>query len=302
MTVDSENVAISVGNFLNKLNLNLTYLTGRFSSRSRFFQIVNLLQEGKHDLERVGDKEFRILSLDETFNLDRNLYNVSDFFKEKDRTTFFKAQGEVCAEINGFTIAFPFPQGILSVIYSLREDVFGFYPLENSVVLDVGAFVGESAIYFAEKGARKVVAFEPAPPLFKYCQRNVATNHLQNIIQMRPEAVSTCYSEVRFNYIENSPAGGSIYFPNENPTYYKVKTVPFDDIVREIGKIDLLKMNCEGEELKIIPEAQKNGTLKNIINIIIQIHGKPEKVLDILQKENFKVQKSCKEMFYLSQS
>jgi len=33
--------------------------------------------------------------------------------------------------------------------------------VEGRVVVDVGAFVGDSAIYFALKGARRVIAIEP---------------------------------------------------------------------------------------------------------------------------------------------
>ncbi len=51
-------------------------------------------------------------------------------------------------------------------IYRSIYDVFdcgeyGVLDVSGKVVIDVGASIGDSAIYFALKGARKVIAIEP---------------------------------------------------------------------------------------------------------------------------------------------
>jgi FkbM family methyltransferase len=54
--------------------------------------------------------------------------------------------------------------------------------VKDRVVVDVGAFVGDSAIYFTLKGARKVIAIEPHPGAYKEMLDNIRLNNLENII------------------------------------------------------------------------------------------------------------------------
>lgn len=41
------------------------------------------------------------------------------------------------------------------------EDEYGYFDLKDRLVVDVGANIGDSTIYFAKNGARKVIALEP---------------------------------------------------------------------------------------------------------------------------------------------
>jgi hypothetical protein len=62
---------------------------------------------------------------------------------------------------------------------------YGEYKLlgvKDRVVVDVGAFVGDSPIYFALKGARKVIAIEPHPEAYVEMLENTKLNNLENII------------------------------------------------------------------------------------------------------------------------
>jgi len=54
--------------------------------------------------------------------------------------------------------------------------------VEGRVVVDVGAFVGDSAIYFALKGARKVIAIEPHPSAFVEMLDNIKLNNMEGVI------------------------------------------------------------------------------------------------------------------------
>ena len=49
-------------------------------------------------------------------------------------------------------------------------------------VIDIGANIGDSAIYFAAKGARHVYAFEPFPSTFECAKNNVEINDLREKI------------------------------------------------------------------------------------------------------------------------
>jgi hypothetical protein len=52
---------------------------------------------------------------------------------------------------------------------------------ENTVFVDVGAFLGGYAIRAAKKGA-KVLAFEPSKSNYQFLERNIQTNNLRNKI------------------------------------------------------------------------------------------------------------------------
>jgi hypothetical protein len=50
------------------------------------------------------------------------------------------------------------------------------YPFEvvDDVVLDIGAYLGDTPLLWLYKGARSVIAVEPVPLHFQYLKRNVA--------------------------------------------------------------------------------------------------------------------------------
>ncbi|WP_048054006.1 FkbM family methyltransferase [Thermoplasma volcanium] len=54
--------------------------------------------------------------------------------------------------------------------------------MEGRKVLDIGANIGDSAIYFALKGAAHVYAFEVVPSTSEICKENVRLNNLDGKI------------------------------------------------------------------------------------------------------------------------
>ena len=50
-----------------------------------------------------------------------------------------------------------------------------YYPfdVEGDVVLDVGAYLGDTPLMWLYKGARSVIAVEPVPLHFRYLEKNV---------------------------------------------------------------------------------------------------------------------------------
>jgi hypothetical protein len=42
-------------------------------------------------------------------------------------------------------------------------DAYSVVDMRNRDVVDVGAFVGDTAVYFIKRGAHKVLAIEPPP-------------------------------------------------------------------------------------------------------------------------------------------
>ena len=58
--------------------------------------------------------------------------------------------------------------------YSIQD--YDFLPVKNRVVIDIGADIADSSIYFAMIGAKKVIALEPFPKNFEVAQKNITLN------------------------------------------------------------------------------------------------------------------------------
>jgi len=49
---------------------------------------------------------------------------------------------------------------------------------DNKIVIDIGASIAESALYFVLRGAKKILCFEPIPKVFAMAKENVELNNL----------------------------------------------------------------------------------------------------------------------------
>src|SRR5579859_3164508 len=58
--------------------------------------------------------------------------------------------------------------------------------VQGAVVIDIGAYVGDSAIFFARAGARRVYGYEPFATTYAAAVRNVVLNGLEDVIKLKP--------------------------------------------------------------------------------------------------------------------
>ncbi|MEM3759529.1 MAG: FkbM family methyltransferase [Candidatus Bathyarchaeia archaeon] len=137
------------------------------------------------------------------------------------------------------------------MVETFYKEVYGAFDVKNGNVVDVGAFIGDTSIYFASHGAEKVIAFEPAKNLFHLALQNVCLNNFSEVIDFRNEAVGIDYGEEKFYYMRHHPRGSSL-LPRRDYICHTVKVVPLSDAIAEIGNVDLLKIDCEGLEDKIL--------------------------------------------------
>jgi FkbM family methyltransferase len=134
---------------------------------------------------------------------------------------------------------------------------YGVVNVVGRDIVDVGAFVGDTALYFVSRGARRVFAIEPHPRAFKELVRNIATNGLQGRVIAINAALG---SRPGFIYV---PANldlsdvVSTYFGYEYAEYVpgrvRVRVITLGELVNEYGvETDVLKMNCEGCEYDVV--------------------------------------------------
>lgn len=128
--------------------------------------------------------------------------------------------------------------------------------VKDKVVIDVGAYFGESSIYFALQGAKKVIALEPDEESYKIALRNIKENGLENKITLLNKAISPTRGIV--NYYRTNSAGTSstaydqMIRKDEVIVKKQVEAITLDEIIANEGEIGLLKMDCEGCEYSVL--------------------------------------------------
>lgn len=136
--------------------------------------------------------------------------------------------------------------------------------------LDIGANIGSYTMFFA-KNAEKVISFEPIKLNKIMIEFSAELNSLENI-QIEQIALSDFDGESQFLVVNESILSGLVSFEIENQKNYlrenynakvnKIITVNCKKLDSyNFRKIDLIKIDVEGGELKVI-----NGAIRTIKN------------------------------------
>jgi len=145
--------------------------------------------------------------------------------------------------------------------------------VEGRVVVDVGAFVGDSAIYFALKGARKVIAIEPHPGAFAEMLDNIRLNNMESVIIPINAGLASKPGKICIENIDVSDAGVTYHQPGDCPNTVPVVTLG-ELISRFSISVDnaVLKMDCEGCEFDVILNDYEHVRLFR--GLILEYHRK----------------------------
>lgn len=148
---------------------------------------------------------------------------------------------------------------------------------KSPYILDCGSHIGLSILYFKSKYPNaKIIGFEPNPDSFEILEENIAKNHLKNVELINAAVSDTEGSTKLFSYKYERIAwtwGGSINYNQwgdaESETGKEVKTVKLSSYIDK--KVDLIKLDIEGSEQKVIVDIKDN--LKLVKEIILEYHG-----------------------------
>lgn len=148
------------------------------------------------------------------------------------------------------------------------NEAYSFLPIKGNNVIDIGANIGESSIYFALHGAKKTISLEPFPKNNEVARMNIKTNSLENKIILLLAGCSNKVGEISVNP-ENEGAG---FHLEEYDNGTKIPTMTLESIL-DTYNIDsaILKMDCEGSEYDIILSSNKE-TLRKFTHIEIEYH------------------------------
>jgi FkbM family methyltransferase len=140
-----------------------------------------------------------------------------------------------------------------SILEIFEEGIYETLDVKGKIVVDVGAYIGDSAIYFALKGAKMVFAIEPHPDAFAEILDNIKLNNLEHIIVKLNLGIASRRSKI---CIENADIGSTygIYHRPGN-CIDAVPAITLGELIDRFnidGSDAVLKMDCEGCEFDVI--------------------------------------------------
>jgi len=174
--------------------------------------------------------------------------------------------------------------GDLETVFA--NEVYNFLNPKGGVVIDIGASIGDTPIYFCVEGAKKVIALEPYPYTFKLLSENVKINGCADkIILLNAGYGKDGVIRIDENFI---PSSGSDLKESKDGkgrqiNLYSLKTILSMFNIKEA----VLKMDCEGCEYNLLNEDR--DTIRRFKRIQIEYHYGYEELYNYLKDNNFDV-------------
>ncbi|MCW3983688.1 MAG: FkbM family methyltransferase [Candidatus Bathyarchaeota archaeon] len=155
-------------------------------------------------------------------------------------------------------------EGTFRMLEIFKELNSGAYEADfnDRVVLDIGGFQGESAVYFGMVGAKKVIVYEPVHEYCRLIEKNASSNHVNAEIH--------CSGIGNENTITALSIFDPVYEGSDQPRKEIVKITNITDIINQ-SKADIAKIDCEGAEICLTTVPSE--VLRKIPQYIIELHG-----------------------------
>lgn len=161
--------------------------------------------------------------------------------------------------------------------YKIKSDI------SNYIVIDIGCHAGFFIKLTIENGAKFVDAYEMLPDSYSQCVLNTQNYNnveVSNYVVWRSDLEETklpvqndkTYSLINGVHILNT-GGNTLLLNNSTKETIDIQTIKFDRIIdknyNKFGRVDLVKIDCEGSEYPILYTSDK---LDLINNMVIEYH------------------------------
>ena len=161
--------------------------------------------------------------------------------------------------------------------YSNSHKVIGKANIKNRVILDVGAYMGETALLYVIWGkAKRVYSFEPVERLYATMVKNIRLNNLENkITPVRALLVGKTGAYNARNSFEISKE--------------RINEISLSEfVIKNDIKDAILKLDCEGGEYEIINDTPAS-ILRRFKILHIEYHYGYKDLIIKLKEAGFKV-------------
>jgi 16S rRNA G966 N2-methylase RsmD len=235
---------------LSGLRMAAKYVNNWYSLLALYANIISKTTAKFKDGTQIGvSKNNYLMFYEELYK--RHLQDNGFTYKTKESSTIVQMP-------NGLQVVVLKPpySFVLDEIFLMK--VYGEPNLRGRTAIDIGASLGDSALYFASIGAAKVYGFEPDIDLFQVSQENISLNNMSDKIQIF----------------------------NENGTSDSLRRLILQNGLKNI----FLKVDCEGCEYEITQKTE-DLVFENITDIVLEYHKKPESLIQRLTTLGFKVRR-----------
>jgi len=140
--------------------------------------------------------------------------------------------------------------------------------VKNRTVIDVGAAIGDSAIYFALNDAKKIIAIEPYIENVKIMGKNIILNDFSKKIFVIQAVLSNKEGKAIIDGDLSGPGNRTLISKKNGST---VPAITLKNIIPDNDENLVLKMDCEGSEYSIILNTDKK-ILRKFTQIIMEYH------------------------------
>lgn len=136
----------------------------------------------------------------------------------------------------------------------------------NSIVFDVGGYIGDWAASIYSRYNCNIYVFEPVQRLNQRIINRFCGN---DKFKMYNIGLGGNTRDMPVAFIGDE---SSFFLESENSEIARIVDITEFMDAHEIGHIDLLKLNIEGGEYEILPRLIKSGYISRISNVQIQFH------------------------------
>ena len=150
------------------------------------------------------------------------------------------------------------------------EKDYNFLPVKDRVVIDIGANIADSSIYFAMRGAKKVIALEPFPKNFEVAQKNITLNGFTDKIELLNAG---CCGGQSKDMVLDASANGVGCQSMQSSLGSNIHFYTLRELISKynIDSPAVLKIDCEGCEYDIILSNDKT-MLDKFSHIQVEYH------------------------------
>ena len=205
------------------------------------------------------------------------------------RRRFLEAAPGSVVDYNGYRIRIT--DGKSFYVQIKDEFIHQIYRFETEtkapVIIDGGSNIGVSILYFKRLyPAARIIGFEPDPEIFQILQENISVNGLEGVELINAGLGSEARSA---RFVADHSAGGRVA---DEVGAIEVQILPLS--ISITGTVDFLKLNIEGEELPVLQELERSGTLCLVQQLVLEYHGWPTgdqklgAILELLCRNGFR--------------
>jgi FkbM family methyltransferase len=153
---------------------------------------------------------------------------------------------------------------LMCLVDEMESGVYD-YDCRGKVVLDIGGFEGESAVFLWGMGAKKVIIYEPVLSHIKFIKENALLNKVN--AEIHEEGIGNEDGEITVAYDQADNCFG--LERKGLPNKMKIKIRDVAKVIAESGA-EVAKIDCEGAEISIVNVPKE--ILRRLEYVMIEVH------------------------------